>query len=293
MKDSKTKDIPFQTADIESIDTALINYIKSLNLSCTTNKGFQLVPIIWSTSERAYITKISKDRQDSEGAINLPIIAIERASVSKDPKSKGSAFGNIPPIDSPKGGSITIARRIKQDKTANFTNAETKKHFGQINFPTKKIRKIVYETITIAMPVYIDVLYKVRIKTNYQEQMNSIVQPFITKPGGINYIIIENEGHRYEGRIQGDFEQNNNSDSMGADERSFETVISIKVLGHLIGDGVNSSQPKISIRENAVDLKMPKEHIIFGDIADYFKKGTGIGRYVGIGGFSSYSGSLK
>jgi len=36
----------------------------------------------------------------------------------------------------------------------------------------------------------------------------------------------------------------------------------------LLGDGKNDEKPKIVKRENAVEVKLPRERVILGDISD-------------------------
>jgi len=62
-----------------------------------------------------------------------------------------------------------------------------------------------------------------------------------------------------------DFAANNNVQDLGEDERMFETKIDIRVLGHLIGAGNNQERPKVVIRENAVQIRFPKERVMVGD----------------------------
>jgi hypothetical protein len=52
---------------------------------------------------------------------------------------------------------------------------------------------------------------------------------------------------------------------MGEDERSFETTIDIRVLGHLVGSNDNQETPKIVRRENFVQIRMPRERVILQD----------------------------
>ena len=63
-------------------------------------------------------------------------------------------------------------------------------------------------------------------------------------------------GHRYEVFIEGDYKQNNNLSNLGEDERSFETTITLKVLGFLLGDGENEEAPKIVTKETIVEVKI-------------------------------------
>ena len=45
----------------------------------------------------------------------------------------------------------------------------------------------------------------------------------------------------------------------------FETVVQIKVLGYLIGEGKNRERPKVTIRENYVKIRVSRERVIVGD----------------------------
>ena len=126
--------------------------------------------------------------------------------------------------------------------------------------------------MSIPMPVYVDISYKILLRSEYQQQMNEMTTPFITRTGGINHFILKKDGHRYEAFIQQDFSQDNNVSSLDTDERMYETTVEIKVLGYLIGEGKNQERPKVVIRENAVEVKIPKEQVIFGDIPEHIDK---------------------
>ena len=82
---------------------------------------------------------------------------------------------------------------------------------------------------------------------------------------------MENEGHRYEAFIDANFSSKDNTVDLQQNERLFETQINIKVLAHLVGDGVNSTKPKVVKRENIVDVKIPREYVIFGEDEDKIK----------------------
>ena len=182
----------------------------------------------------------------------------------KDLARRGTAWGNVPEVGDYKGGAISIARRIQQKKSSAFASVKTKDIFGQKTFPYKN-NQIVYETITIPMPVYIDVTYKITCRTEYQQQMNQVMQPFITKTGGVNYFVLDRDGHRFEGFMGDDFALESNVAEMGEDQRYYQTTFDIKVLAYLIGAGENQDTPKAVIRENAVDVKILRERVIFGD----------------------------
>lgn len=255
---------------IEDIDAAMLDYVNNtLNISTETNKGFEKVPVIWVAAERAAQIKQIKELRDTDGSMIYPIITLERNSIVKDLSKKGSVFGNVPPVNDSRRGSITVARRINQKKTSEFANADSKRRFNQVNFKTKKQnKKIVYETYTIPIPVYITVNYIVSVTTEYQQQMNDIMTPFITTPGGINYFQLKRNDHMYEGFIDSEFSSNNTVNDLGDQERKFMTDINIRVLGYLIGEDKNQETPKIVRRESAVEVRFPREHVIFGDIPE-------------------------
>ena len=48
-------------------------------------------------------------------------------------------------------------------------------------------------------------------------------------------------------------------------ERMIENKIEIDVLGYLISAGKNEKRPRISIKENAVQVRLPRERTIAGD----------------------------
>jgi len=267
------REIPFMPSTIETVDFAVHDWVDNLNIFTKTNEAFKKVPILWVSPERAFQMKQNKELHDKFETLKMPLITIDRTSMTKNPLSKGTAWGNVHPANDYKGGSLTIARRINQDKTSNFANADsyrlnTNSGPKQANSPRKN-KKVVYETITIPMPVYVDVMYSITLRTEYQEQMNDLVTPFITTPGGINFVVVKRDGHRFDAFVQQDFVQENNISSMGEEERTYKTKIDLKVVGHLIGEGKDQEKPKIVIRENAVEVKIPRERVIYGDIPNH------------------------
>ncbi|MAF42542.1 MAG: hypothetical protein CMI54_00040 [Parcubacteria group bacterium] len=276
------EEIPFQASTLENIDAAFYDWVNDkLNISSETNKGFKKVPVIWVSAERAYQIKRDKGLRDQDGTLVLPLMTIERSSVNKSLSKKGTIYANIPPVNDERGGSITIARQINQDKTSNFANADSAKKtggiatphvgHGQINFPRKN-KKVVYETVTIPIPIYLDIVYTISLRTEYQQQMNEMLAPFLVKTGGINYFIFSKEGHGYEGFIQEEYSHENNIAGMEEEERQYETKISVNALGYIIGGDKNEDQPKIVKRQNAVEIKLGRERVIMGDIPEHIDK---------------------
>lgn len=244
---------------IENIDTAMYKFIdEQMNLHAHDGVGFKKVPVVMASAERSALSKGNPRVRDDEGALIMPIITVERTSLMKSPSEKGTVWANVPSLDKVKGGNIPIMQKIVQGKTSNFKNAHALRKKGQLNFPNKT-DKTVYKTVSIPLPVYVTVMYQITIRTEYQQQMNDLVVPFITTPGGINYIIIRDNVHRYEGFIEQDYAHENNISNFSNEERKFETKFNIKILGHLIGDGVNQRTPQKVVNETIVEVKIPRE----------------------------------
>jgi hypothetical protein len=281
------QEIEFMPSTLENIDKAMVQFIADdLNLFATTNEGFKKVPVLWVSAERSYQTKAwyNTESRDTEQTLIYPLITISRANVTKEPTFRGDVYANLYPENDAKGGTITVARTINQKKTAEFQNAYANRKLGSQNqvgtknFNTNKrnmsTQRVVYETITIPLPVWIKVSYEISITTEYQQQMNELLRPFLTVPGNSRMPKrITSEGHFYELFIDGNITSNSNHVNMGMNRRNFEHVITMEVLGYLMGEGENQEKPKIVRRENAVEFRFARERTIFGDIPDNLDDG--------------------
>ena len=107
------KEIPFIPSTIENIDTALYEWASSLQLVTNTNDGLKEAPVLWLGTERSYQIKNNKEIRDSVGKLKLPLITINRDSVTKDPNFKGAFQASLEETNDYRGGAITIRRRIK------------------------------------------------------------------------------------------------------------------------------------------------------------------------------------
>jgi hypothetical protein len=271
------KELEIQPSTIETIDRALFEYIdEELDIFCSTNKGFKKVPFIWAGAERAFQIKHNRELRDVNGWLIYPIMSIERTGITKDLAQRGAYYAAAMNLPDNKGGSMTVARTIKQDKTANFANADSKRLVldgigsNQNNFPRKN-EKVVYETITVPIPVYLEVTYTLTVMSEYQQQINEMITPFMTKTGAVNYFVIEKDNHRFEVFIDSDYALNNNASALLEDARGYETQINFRVIGYIIGADKNEERPKIVRRENAVEVKIPREHVILGDIPEHMQ----------------------
>jgi hypothetical protein len=245
---------------IENVDFAFYEWLdKELNLFCSSKDGFKKVPVVWVTPERAYQVKINKEFRDIDGTLNVPLLTVERTSIEKDQKINGTYYANIPPRDN----RHVVSRRINQKKTSEFVNAEKKKQYGSISFVSpKKSDKIVYEYNSMLLPVYAKFTYNLTVFTQFQQQMNEIIQPFLARFGSTRYFLIENDGYKYECFLEPNIETKNNINSMEEEERRYITNITIKVLGVMVSQGANEEDTIFKTYENAVEIRLPRESLI-------------------------------
>lgn len=269
------KEISLQPSTIETVDSAVYSLIDdTFSLHTKTNSGFRKVPVLWISPERSFHVK-NKEIRDAVGKLKLPLITIERTSFSKDPNFKGGWQANIFPSkgqeDSYKKHVRTVKRKIS-GKTRDIASADAKRSVGDEYYPTSN-KKIIYEETYTPIPVWVTLNYSITLRTEYQQQMNDLMTPFATRTGNINSLLIRDSGHQYEAFIQQDFAQSNNMSNLGEEERMFQTKIDIKVLGYLLGDGLNEEVPKIVTKETTIEIKMSKERVIVGDRVPW-KKNT-------------------
>jgi len=263
---SKIQEKILEPSTLETIDESMYNFVNELDILSTTNAGWKRVPVVWTSAERAFHIKNSPSLHDLNGNIILPVISIVRGNITKDPANRGGIYANALPQNE-EGGTITIARRIKQDKTSNFANADAKRTYGQKTFKTKN-SKVVYETITMPLPIYVDVEYTIYVRTEYQQQMNEIASPFLNTGRGLNYFSLGVNGHRFEGFMEPVHNFETNAIDATDQEKTFLTTMNFRVRGYLVGNDKNQGPPKLVKTQNAVEVRMPKEHVILGDIPE-------------------------
>ena len=254
-----------QPCTLETFDTAIYNWLNDeLDLSTKTNKGFKKVPVIWSGAERAYQIKHSPELRDLGETIILPVISIKRTAVLKDPARAGRYGGGaIIYSDDRRKNVYTVAKRIQPEKTRNFANAAAKRVMGQKNTNRFDNKAVVYEFISIPTPTWVHLTYDIILRTEYQQQMNTLLTPFINRYGNLHTFVVGVDANSFEAFVDQNFTTNNNVADLNASERRFETTINIRLEGSLIGEGENQVQQTVSIRENQVKVRFGKEKTIF------------------------------
>ena len=162
----KLSEIGMLASSIEDIDASVLDWLKGdLELSATTNEGWKPVPIFWQTPERAFQIKNEKSLRDDSGALVLPVVSVERTGITKDPTRKGGFQAQLFTNNgNGRTGRMVLAKKIVQDKTRNFavannirsnnyTSGDSQQYYPRVN------KKIVIKTLSIPIPVYINVDY--------------------------------------------------------------------------------------------------------------------------------------
>tara|TARA_Y100000296_G_scaffold78390_1_gene101033 strand:- start:48 stop:923 length:876 start_codon:yes stop_codon:yes gene_type:complete len=270
------KEIGMLESSIENIDYAIMSWIKEdLIISTRTNEGFVKTPILWQVPERSYQVKHKKDLRDDDGALKLPLISVERTGITKDPARKGSFQAHLYSDEKDgRSGRMIIAKKIVQDKTRNFaaasgirgdvTGGKKQLYYPRIN------KKVVIKMLSIPIPVYVNIDYKITLKSEYQQQMNTMMAPFIGRTGQINAFTMKRNGHLYEGFIDQGFTHSNNVNDLAEEMRMYTSEITIKVLGYLIGEGESDDRPLVRIHENIVEVTFPNEEAVPEDNDSFF-----------------------
>jgi hypothetical protein len=260
MDKAELKEQPFIESSIETMDTALFNYLNGLEFQTTQQGEAEKVPLIWSSSERVYQIKNSKELRDDNETLKLPLMTVYRASIQRDTDTFPFTPGN---------NFYPIARRILPVQTQKFANAVSRKKFGVSNSRFDN-DKVVYETLYSENIVAVLANYNVLIRTNYLLDMNQILNKFLTATT-YREVKIKHEEHSYYLTLPTEFSFDKISETLDTEERMFETTIELKVRGALFPRIENVEDKVIKTAQNAVNIKFNKERTIVGDQATVAK----------------------
>lgn len=251
---------------LENMDMAVYEFLNNMNVGCMTQNGWKKVPIVWAASERAFSVKKDQDRRDNKSTLQYPLISVEALGIAKPTakqfaSTRGNQFGT-----SETSGSIVFFTEINQEKTADRANGESLHDFGVINFPRKKAKRPVFNIFMVPQPVYTEKNFKVTIRTNFIQQMNQILVPFINAAKNTNWTKVIRNGHGYEIQFLGDFNPNSNLNNMSEEERKIEFSFDIKLIGYLMGDEMNSKGLFAIKHQSFAEIKFRSETIMTGNI---------------------------
>ena len=254
----KPKEAPqkFNVASLENVDFAFYNFLNdTLDIFATTGKGYEKVPVIWASTERAFQIKHSQTLRDNSSTLKLPLISVYRREMVKDYSTSFFTPGN---------NQFVISTKILPFDTSRFANAQALKDYNQPTFKFNN-QRVVYETQYVENIIPMKFTYEVSIKTNFLSQMNEILTPMLTLSNRKGSTISQ-AGHTYYLVLNDEVSLDNVSDQLEENERVFECSFDLGVEGYIFGD--NQKEPNIKKVQSFVEFKFQRERVVFGDIPD-------------------------
>ena len=261
----------FRPSTLEDIDQALFNFINDeLNVFCETNGGFKKVPVIFSSPERAFTIKDNPDLRPNGRTLEFPLIAIVRGQMLNNPTNKGRYGVYIPPYFGfyKKGGSIPIARMVNQQESTERANLTAQKRYKQNTFPFDN-KKLVYDTLYVPMPTFVEVTYEIKMIAEFQQQMNQIIASMMGRFSTPVAFKIEHEGNVYEAFGDETFTNEGNNSGLELEERIFKSTTTLTVLGYIIGEDKNSETPAVVRRQSAAEVTIGRERAVLADDPEF------------------------
>lgn len=262
---------------LEDIDYAVYNYINdNLNIFCESNEGFRKVPVIFAGKERSYDIKADPTlRSDDDNILEYPLISIVKTTFNQDPAKKGRYGVHVPPFFNiyPRG-SIPIARQVVQEESRDRANATAIRRYGDGTDTTYQTfpfdnKEVVYETLYVNMPAFVEITYEVKIITNYRQQMNQILAPFMSRHPTPAVFPITHDRHSYEAFLDPSWSAEGNSAALDTGERIFKSTTTMRVLGHIITGQENERVPSVTRTQSAAKVTVGRERTIVGDVPEF------------------------
>ena len=157
MDNERVTEQVFIESSIETMDTALFNFIKNDLRLYTERSGEQeRVPILWSSAERAYQIKKTKELRDDRETLIYPLLTVYRESIERDNEGFPFTTGS---------NNFLINKRIKPVQTQKYPNATANKKFGVTNNVNEN-KKVEYETLFSNKVISVMKKYGLRVKTS-------------------------------------------------------------------------------------------------------------------------------
>ncbi len=202
---------------LRDIDETIVYYFNEVIKPSVVRNGKRVnVPILYGSPERWASVQKDGFYRDKNGKIQTPLIMFKRDTVEKNRQLGNKIDANLP---------------------NNF--GIFKKKFSKKNvydrFSALSNRNPVDELYGVIIPDYVNIVYSCVIFTEYVEQMNKIVE-------SINFASDAYWGdpERFKFRAMIDSYTTTTEMAQGQD-RMVKTNFSIKLLGHIVPDSINTS----------------------------------------------------
>lgn len=269
-----------KTVGIEDVDAAVYDYFsKKLAITVDAGENRRKVEIIYVGGERWKQARKSKFR-DENGTLILPIISIDRIDIDRT-RGFGGMAQEVP--------QITISNII-HPKTGNMQNLLKTRRENR-NYTFQRSTKVVREYLTIPFPDFATIHYKIEIWTQFQTQMNEILEKIwysyehmdsFVMPvdyDGENGNLPEGKGYYFVGFRDGNVMPQSNTEDFTDQERILKYVYNIRTPAYFIlapkdeplsygrdKDG----KPVLTKYQNAVDISMEESIISYEDYEKLF-----------------------
>lgn len=234
--DDKSGRYEINTVTIETVDQACLDYFEQrVKPTVEVERGRKKVPIIFATGERWKLVRDKRGLRDENGVLILPLITLRRVDIDRTPGFGGMTLHQK---------SITISKII-HGKTPNLQNLlrdrRTSGFLGE-----RKEDKVIREYLTLPFPDFSQIFYEVTIWTQYQSQMNEILEKifykydwmdsFVMPVGDQSLTTPKGNGYYFVGFRDGNVASKSNIEEFSEDERVIQYTYNFKVPVYLLLD---------------------------------------------------------
>ncbi len=178
---------------------------------------------------------------------------------AKNGSLQGSAFRNA---------SISLVlpihAELNPEKTADRANADAKRYAGTLNVRKRPTSRPIYNVYSIPVPTFVEVKYEISLISNFQQQMNEMLNPFIKYSSNINGFKLLYNGHGYECTFDESISNASNLADISDTERVVEYNFNITVRGYIHHGDVNDKAPTVIRQETRPEIVFKTELIYTG-----------------------------
>jgi len=269
---------PIKSIGIEDVDQAVVDYFdKKIAMTVEVERGRKKVPVVFASGERWKMIRDHRGLRDDNGTLILPLMTVRRTNIDR---TRG--FGGL----AQETPFITISQNI-HSKTGNLQNIlNLRKRSGFLGVPKKD--KVVREYITLPFPDFATIFYEISIWTQYQTQMNEILEKIFHNYDWHNSFVMpvdydgkepKGNGYYFVGFRDGDIVSQSNFEEFTDQERIIKYSYGIKTPVYFMFDlkdetlsyGKDEDRRKIVFKQqNAVNIKLKEEVISLEEFEKLF-----------------------
>ena len=232
------EDFELPPCGIEDLDRALFKlFNEDMPLFYEIDGNMKRIPCIFASGERAFILRRKEPLRDRRGALILPLVSILRSGIEQDPDHALS----------PGDGLLTIRKKLADEnrvykRQVNLENLRGQSNIeggvsGPFNASLGICANNVYEIITIPVPRFFKATYEVTFWAQYLQQMNNIVEAFISSYNigpARSFKIESDKGYWFLATVEPTFSDSSNFDGYQDDERMIKTSVTVHATGYII-----------------------------------------------------------